>query len=187
MKFNIDDQVISILGFRDIKIVDVTAFFECIKVKIHPMTIQIVDASRVAGSRHLFFAYLNAKKAHEQGRRISDNLEMEILLYASGQRQIVKAIDMIGVKPHTSTLAILLSGSSETEVNEAEGLLATSIGGIRDDSVLDVQGKEKIKDLQQIYTITQLEIETMLENSKQIHEVLTWLIVERVSLLSLNR
>jgi KEOPS complex subunit Cgi121 len=187
MKINVGDQVVSILGFRDITIVDVNNFLERVKTKIHPTLVQIFDASRIASSHHLFFAYLNAKKAHDQKRRISDNLEMEILLYASGQRQIVKAINMIGVKPQTSTLGIILSASSDTEVNEAEETLRVSLQGIQDDGVLEVKEREKIANLQQIYAITQREVEAMLDDRKKIHEVLTWLIVERTCLLSLNR
>jgi KEOPS complex subunit Cgi121 len=187
MKLTVGNRVISILGFQDTKILDVNGFLECLKDRIHPIAVQIFDADRVAGPCHLFFAYINAKKAHEQERRISDNLEMEILLYASGQRQIVKAIDIIGVHPHTSSLAVLLSGSSEKELLEAEELLTTSIYGIRNDEVLAVEGREKLKKLQQIYKITQLEMDTMLENGDTISEVLTWLIVERVALLTLNR
>lgn len=187
MKFTVDNRVISILGFQDIKILDVNGFLEGLKDQIHPITVQIFDADRVAGPGHLFFAYLNAKKAHEQERRISDNLEMEILLYASGQRQIVKAIDIIGVQPHTSSLAVLLSGSSEKELIEAEQLLSAAICGIRNDGVMAVEGREKLRKLQQIYKITQLEMEAMLENGDTITEVMTWLIVERVALLTLNR
>ena len=149
-----------------------------------PSRIQIFDAEHIAGPNHLFFATINALNAFDQGRNISENLEMETLLYASGQRQIEKAINMIGFMPSSSQLAILILSSSQKEVKESEKKIVKLIPGIRDDSVVEIGTEKKIEDLQTIFNISTMELETMIENTSERKTMLTWLIIEHNSLFS---
>jgi len=180
-------RAISVLGFRDVRIDDVDGFLKKVKASIHPATFQMVDATRVAGKPHLFFAFLNAQRSFEQGRAISETLEMETLLYASGNRQISRAIATLGIKPQTSSIAAMIFASSEEEVKEAEEKLINLVSGVRDDSVLDVEERGKIEDLMEAFGVTELEVKTMTGSGITMSEALTWLIVERVSLLSIKR
>ena len=180
------NKEISILGFKQVKVVDVNAFLEKVKAAVLPAAIQLMDATKIAGSVHLFFAFLNAQKSFEQGRAISENLEMETLLYASGTRQVVKAIEMLGVKPSTTNIAAIVFGSNEKEVEDAENMLVKMISGIRDDSVLEVKERGKIEDLMKTFGVTEVEVKTPQGPKMTLIEALTWLIVERGSLLSIK-
>ncbi|MFH0896627.1 MAG: KEOPS complex subunit Cgi121 [Candidatus Bathyarchaeota archaeon] len=182
-----NDKTISILGFRNVRIDDVDSFLKRVKVGIYPATVQIVDATRVAGKSHLFFAFLNAKKSFEEKRALSENLTMETLLYASGSRQISRAIEMLGVKANTSKIAAIVFASSEEEVKKAEDMLMKIIPGVKDDSVLDIKGRAKVDGLKKTFGVTDLELETMTHSGTVVKEALTWLIVERVSLLSVKK
>ena len=179
-----ENKNISVLGFREIKIVDIDAFFKKIRANIYPATVQIVDADKIAGKSHLLFAFINAQKSFEQHRAISTNLEVETLLYAAGTRQIGKAIDIIGVKLETSCIAVLIFASDEKEAANAQLKLLKLISGVRDDSVLCVKEKDKIEHLQTAFGITQLELEAAKSPETSSNEALTWLIVERVSLVA---
>ena len=187
MKATEGGKTISVLGFRDIKIGEVDAFFKDIRASICPATVQIVDAAKVAGKSHLFFAFLNAQKSFEQRRAISGNLEMETLLYAAGTRQISRAIETMGVKPQTSSIIAMIFSPSEREVVEAECKLMKLVSGVRDDSVLDVEGRGKVESLMAAFGVTELELKTMTSPGTAVSEALTWLIVERVSLLTVKR
>lgn len=180
-------QIVSILGFRDVKIHNVDDFLKRIKTGIHPALVQIIDATRVAGTPHLFFAFLNAQKSFEQGLARSENLEIETLLYASGNRQINKAIEMLGIRSQTSNIAIIIFVSTEKESKTAEGKLIELIPGSRDDDVLEIKGESKINVLKKIFGVRDLEIETMSGIGLTRNEVITWLIVERGALLSIKR
>nr|ADQ54388.1 DUF509 domain protein [uncultured marine crenarchaeote E37-7F] len=147
-----------------------------------PTFIQIFNADYIAGKKHLFFATINALKAFEQGRNISNNLEMETLLYASGQRQIEKAIKLIGFMPTSNQLAILMITSSQKEAEEAENKIDKFIPGIRDNSVLEILKESKADELKKIFTISKLELETMAENKSDRRTMLMWLIIEHNSL-----
>jgi tRNA threonylcarbamoyladenosine modification (KEOPS) complex Cgi121 subunit len=190
-KFNMrncdDEKIASILGFRDVKIDNVDDFLTRVRTCIYPVKIQVVNAIRVAGKPHLFFAYINAKKSFEQGQGISDSLELETLLYSSCQRQINKAIDMIGVTPQTSNLAVILFDSGQKEIKDAENMLIKLVLGVRDDSVLKVKERNKCEELMNTFRVTELEMETMTLIGLNRNEALIWLIVERVSLLSVKR
>lgn len=181
------DKTISILGFGSVKIGNTVDFLKRVRAGIQPAEVQIIDASCIAGKPHLFFAFLNAEKSFAEKRAISENLAMETLLYASGSRQIRRAIEMLGVKSQTSTVAAIILASDEKEVKQAEEKLSKLIIGVRDDVVLEIESKAKINCLMKTFGVTDLELKTMTSSGIVITEALTWLIVERVSLLSIKR
>jgi KEOPS complex subunit Cgi121 len=182
MRINGFKKFAIILGFRDVKIDDSGELLKEIRRDMSPTTVQLFDADHVAGKPHLFFAALNALKAFEKGRNISEKLEMETLLYASGQRQIDKAIEMLGVRPESSKIALLMIASNEEEAAEAEKIVL----GIRDDKVLEIEGEGKVRDLMEAFGVTRLELETMVESDEERERVLMWLIIERNALLAIE-
>jgi KEOPS complex subunit Cgi121 len=172
-----------ILGFKEVIIDNIDTFLKNIRIGMAPSLIQIFNADHIAGKKHLFFATINALKAFEQGRNISDDLEMETLLYASGHRQIDKAIELIGYMPASPQLAILMITSSQKEAEEAENKIDKFIPGIRDNSVLEIQKESKAAELHKIFKISKLELETMVENNSDRKKTLMWLIIEHNSIL----
>ena len=178
------DKFVFILGFNDVVIENVATFLQKIRKEMTPSLIQIFDAEHIAGKKHLFFATLNAFKAFDQTQNISDNIEMETLLYASGQRQIDKAIEMIGYIPTSTQLAILMILSNQKEADIAKKKIGQFIPGIRDDSVLEILNEKKIEALCKIFNISQVELETMIETHSSREKMCMWLIIEHNSLFS---
>jgi len=76
--------------------------------------IQAIDADRVASERHLIFAIEKALLAFSEERNVAKDLGVEILRYASGERQIERAL-LMGVSRSTEriALAIVKPGSAE--------------------------------------------------------------------------
>ncbi|MFH0748961.1 MAG: KEOPS complex subunit Cgi121 [Candidatus Bathyarchaeota archaeon] len=179
-------KVISIIGFRSVRIDNVNSFLKKIKETLYPVPVQIVDAMKIAGKLHLVIAFLNTQKSFEEGREISENLEMEILLYAAGTRQISKAIEILGIKPQTTNIAAIIFTSNLKEIEESEEKLLKLFSGIRDDSVLEITNQDKIETLMKTFSVTKLEIDAMTRPETIVSDLLTWLIVERVSLLSIK-
>src|SRR3989304_4798972 len=68
---------------------------------------QLLDAGHVVGRDHLLSALEHARRAMDQGTNTTGSLEMEFLLYASGERQISKAIDLTGVRAGRPFVAVL--------------------------------------------------------------------------------
>lgn len=71
---------------------------------------QLFDNREIWGYRHLYSAIWHALKAKKNQRMISKSLSIEILLYVAGQRQIKKAIDLLGVKETTQAVTGILLG-----------------------------------------------------------------------------
>jgi KEOPS complex subunit Cgi121 len=180
------NKYLSIQGFTDVRIPNITAFFTRIRTEIQPNPIQVLDASFVAGEKHLLFAVLNALNAFEQGQNISESLDVEVLLYASGQRQIRKAIEQLGLKPATSEIAVAAIAATKDEVKGIEAKVAGIVPGKREDKVLCLQ-EGKAERLMEAFDITDTELEVASENRETLWEALVGIIIERSALLAINR
>lgn len=93
--------------------------------------ILIVDAEMVFGREHLEIAVEHARRAFDRGTNVASSLTMEILLYASGERQLSTAIDKMGVDRDTEEIVVIVSPPPKAKKVCAE------LGISRDDSVLE--------------------------------------------------
>jgi KEOPS complex subunit Cgi121 len=177
---------IMILGFKDVKIYDVNDLFYRLKKYLPCTPIQLFDADYIAGKKHLFFAAINALKAFKQNKNISESLEIESLLYASGQRQINIAIEMVGIKLTTSRVAVLIFLSGNEDYNKIEKAVSEIIHGARNDLVLKIEDGDKIKKLKETFHITTLELETIKNKNEALDDALTKAIIERSSILTVK-
>lgn len=84
---------------------------------------QLFDNQYIWGFHHIYSASWHALKAWKSDRMISKTLSIEILLYAAAQRQIKKAIVLLGVKETTKDVAgILLGKKPENLINASRQL-----------------------------------------------------------------
>ncbi len=73
----------------------------------HGLIVQAMDACKLAGKRHIHFAVEKALAAISEQRNIAKDAGMEIMRYASGERQIERALAM-GVDDRTERVALVL-------------------------------------------------------------------------------
>jgi len=73
-----------------------------------PCDVLPLDADVVCGKAHLEAAVIHAKRAMEQGTNASTTISMETMLFASGERQISKAKEKMGVKNGMRHFALVL-------------------------------------------------------------------------------
>jgi KEOPS complex subunit Cgi121 len=71
------------------------------------LVVQTVDADKIANERHLTFATEKALQAFVEKRNIAKDLGVEILRYASGERQIERALS-IGASATTKRIALIM-------------------------------------------------------------------------------
>lgn len=74
------------------------------------VTVHIVDAAAVCGPAHLASALAHARRARERGRPKARDAKVELMLYLSGQRQIAKAIEAVGLKRNTHGVGFAVEG-----------------------------------------------------------------------------
>lgn len=176
-------KYIAIAGFKDTKIVDVEAFLEKARNAVGKnVEAQFFDAKLVASWQHLYFAALNALKAFKNSENISKSLAVEALLYASAQRQIRKATELLGIKKNLKEVAMLIIGENANQVEHALDAASKVIGGKRDDKVLELS-QNKIVNIRRVFEISDTEIEA-LTDGKNAEEALIDLVIERMALLA---
>jgi KEOPS complex subunit Cgi121 len=177
------NENITIVGFRNVHIEDINAFLEHFRKEKMEASVQFFDAKRIAGPQHLYFAALNALNAFEKNTNISNNLTVEALLYASAQRQIKKAVKMLGIKQDSSEVAALIITENRHKKSDYLRLVTKTVPGERDDSVLELTDK-KIGNIKKLFGISDIEFEAKLEKEGLEKEALTDLVIERMALLS---
>ncbi len=132
-------------------------------------TVQLLNADRIAGNEHIRHATVHAIKAFERNENIAKDLGLEICVRTSAQRQISKALSILGIKEGEMDICAVAVGCSENIMNEL-GIILDK----RDDDVL----KPDENLLKKIYDVSDAEIET----AKGISNVM----VERTTLLILE-
>jgi tRNA threonylcarbamoyladenosine modification (KEOPS) complex Cgi121 subunit len=138
---------------------------------------QIFDADHTAGKKHLVHAAKLALTAQATHMNFADSLNIELVCWVSGMRQIVRAFDRVGVRKGCNHVAVLTIGKSREEVKRAQTETLRELNLDRDDKVLDVNSK-KISTLMKAFDVSEKELEIA-----PIEE----LVLEKVALLSLQR
>jgi KEOPS complex subunit Cgi121 len=75
---------------------------------------QVLDADIVVSERHLYFAVEKALLAFSEGKNIAKDVGMEILRYASGERQIERALSK-GFTDSTERIALILIANPKAD------------------------------------------------------------------------
>ena len=176
----------AIAGFRNVTIKDTTEFLKKIhKEKPSNVETQFFDAKFVASWEHLYFAVLNALTAFKNKENISKSVTMETLLYASSQRQIRKAMELLGIKSETSEIALLIIGQNPETVKSALPIISASVDIQHDDTVLELS-EEKRRIIQKAFGISDLELKTVMKKDG-LEKALINLVIEQMALLATRR
>ncbi|HDJ04404.1 hypothetical protein CW711_02910 [Candidatus Bathyarchaeota archaeon] len=186
MEAEILNKYVIIAGFEDTKVKDVEALLKEIQKKTGSRGhIQLLDAGLIAGSEHLYFAVLNALKAFQGGFNISRNLAVEVLLFASAQHQIDKAIKLLGIKPCLSDVAVVVIADNRSEAAKILEEASRMLSGKRRDDVLEID-EGKAEAIKEAFEITDLEVEAASRGGSTA-ETLKNLVIERMALLPARR
>lgn len=180
------NKYIAMAGFRNVKIEDVNQFLNFVRKETKESNIQFFDAKLVATEKHIYFAALNALNAFANKMNISNSVDIETLLYASAQRQIKKAVELLGIKNDSSQLAVLIIAETEQKAALTLDIVSRLVLGERDDGVLELTD-EKIAGVKSLFNISSLEIEAKLKEKGFEKEALVDLVVEHVALLATQR
>lgn len=143
--------------------------------KKYKVAIQALDANKIAGERHIQFAVEKAIKSMDLGRNIANTLSLEILLYASGKRQINKALS-IGVSRGKNNIALVVVGDSNNE-----DLAISELKKLIDEKPVIEYTENKKTAIMEFFDITKEEINAVGE------EKIPELVLERVALVDVMK
>ncbi len=179
-------KLLIITGFRKVRIGSFDGFLNKVRKNTPPhVTLQFFDADLVADWQHLYFAAYNALTAFKHKRTISKSLGMEILLYASAQHQIARATEIIGVKPSSLNLAVVIISGRARSANLALSAISRQVNSEPDESVLELSS-HKVARIRKTFEINDAELVVM-RMRRQLSEALVDLVIERMALLSTER
>ncbi len=130
--------------------------------------IVLVDADKVCGKEHLESAVFHARRAFERGTNASNTLGMEVILYASGERQISKAKKKMGLHQDTERVAVVVLGPDDVDE------VLRDLDLKRDDSLLDCSLQKGIS-----FGVNRDELEAVGE------EMLADLVLEKVAFVEI--
>ena len=171
-----------ITGFSNVKIEDAESFLKATRREQRGVAVQFFDAEFVASWQHLYFAVLNALTAFRNKLNISKNVEVEVMLYASAQRQIRKAITLVGVRRDSEDVAVVIIGENPDVVNTALSSVSKHIGSEPDPTVLELSPSKEQK-IRSAFSISENELKTVVK-SGAVRQALVDIVCERMALLS---
>ncbi len=178
-----EKKFLEITGFRNLNIKNSEEFVKTMRKELPENAwVQFFDAELVATWQHLYFAVLNALLAFKQKSNISKSVAMETMLYASAQRQIQKALDLMGVKCSSTDIAVVIMSESFESIHAILSVISDRVGKEPEDMVLKIS-KSKMKKIRNSFEINTVEFETVLKKDKGI-DTLVDLVIERIALLS---
>ena len=129
-------------------------------------TVVLFDAEKIAGFAHIDSAVAHAKRSFAEGKQIARSLSMEILVYASGQRQCSLA-SKFGLHDGENKVYVLILDGDEEKASALVREIVTECEPF-------APNKEELK---AEFGITDAEMEAAGEN--RIEE----LVIERVALV----
>ena len=183
----VDHHYLLAVAFDGIRISDPENVLKQLRSSVPDAQIQLLKAGLIAGREHLSFAARNALQSFKGTGRKSKSLAVEFLLFVSCQRQISKAIELIGVS--TRDRRVVLTGLSESKsaLEKLEEIAKSKIGGARDDGLIEIGSKGKADGLRRVYGITSIESDASRFADEPELEVLKRLVIERSSLVAIDR
>ncbi len=139
----------------------------------HGCIVQALDADKVVSERHVVLAAEKAFAAFSQGRNIAKDPGVEILRYASGERQIERAL-AIGICDSTERMVLILASTGKSHWPDASELSRII--------ALDGRGCSfKAEAVKETFGISAEEIEAVGEGRME------ELVIERVALVDTYR
>ena len=135
------------------------------------VTIQTLDADKIAGERHVRFAVKKATDAMEAHTNVANDLGVEIMRYAAGERQIEKAF-LIGLHEGENRAVFVLVGDEQSLSVTSNALLEIIV----EKTPLDYSPSKRESIISQ-FNITESEIEAVGEDK------IPELVIERVALV----
>ena len=173
-------------GARSVKVDDTNRLLEVFKEKLG-VEHQLLDADYIASPKHLLSSAYHALAAFELGENIARSLAMEVLLYASANRQISEALSLLGLKTGMRNVAFVAICETEEEAKRCARLFSDLVGESKVSmEVLEVT-PSKASLIKEAFDIGDDEVLVLTSMGINEEEALVEIVLERVALLAARR
>ncbi|MHA1950957.1 MAG: KEOPS complex subunit Cgi121 [Candidatus Thorarchaeota archaeon] len=150
------------------------------------LNIQLINGLLVIDETHLLSAAQNALNAQNGGYMLSRSLEVEIIVYASAQRQIGRALEDMGIYNNLKHIAVVMIGADKESVEQSMEELVRKVGTEFTDPF--EASKERFDRISEHFEIDEKEIATFTESDDILERTtaLSRCVVSRVSLVAFD-
>ncbi len=145
------------------------------------LAVQFFNSAMIVDEIHLLSAAQNAFNAWKGDYMRSRSLDVEIVIYASAQHQIGRAIEIMGIDDQTKTIAVVALGEDKKKVQDCALDLEKAIGSeITPAFEMTV---EKLETLMEMFRISKSEISLFLDKDdlRSRQHALSKCLVSRIS------
>ena len=151
---------------------------------VEALALQLIHWRAFASTLHLLQASALAYKAFREGRMASRSLNMELLLYVAGERQIKDALAKVGAREGRA-VAICLAGEEGEAVDKLREALAV-LGAAEDDGLLEAD-PSKAEGLKEAFGVGDEELEASRAEGEGWLSALTRCVMSRVAELDVKK
>ncbi len=144
---------------------------------------QLLDISYIAGKRHVLHSTINALITFENKENLAKHKNLEIMLYVTAQRQIQKAIKLVGISEHTKVAILILQAEDIKRIQQAREKIEHIIG-TPDNTLWNINKEIRAQNIITHFEITDEEIQIISEiyNHSEILDTLQEAIMGRIAL-----
>ncbi|MHA2603126.1 MAG: KEOPS complex subunit Cgi121 [Candidatus Thorarchaeota archaeon SMTZ1-83] len=148
--------------------------------------VQLLESALIAGEEHLLSAAQNALNAWMGNYAISRGLDVEILLYASGQYQIGVALEKMGITDESESVAAVVLATDESNLRSHVNHIIDRIGSEVRQPFAPTQ--ERIQSIMTHFGINETEISavTSSDTLEARYQALSGCVTSRVSMVALD-
>lgn len=150
------------------------------------IAIQFFNSHLIANDLHLLSAAQNAVNAWRGDYMIARGLDVEIIIYASAQRQIHQAISLLGIKNDLDKISVVIIDKNEKNVVRVLAEVLNRIGEEITPPFVPTEGK--IQDLMKTFNIDESEMQFFIDSTNLSDRLraLSKCITSRVALVALG-
>ncbi len=145
------------------------------------LAIQFFDSSMTVDELHLLSAVQNAVNAWKGGYMKSRGLDVEMIVYASAQHQIGRALELMGVTDETEAVIAVVLGEQLDSVKDCMRTLGLAIG--KEITPAFRKTLDRIKALMKVFNISESEVALFLtrHDKKSWQRAVSKCLVSRIS------
>jgi len=142
----------------------------------------LLDSDKVVSPRVIVIAFKYALRAFLRNENIARYVPLEVMLYASGKREIRKALPMMSPTEKSRGLVVAVAAEELEACNEA---LRRVVQGLEEDDSLFELDERKVRALMELYEVSEEEIRTAY--SRDVKEAIEKAALTRAALLSISK
>lgn len=150
------------------------------------LAVQLFNASKIVDVHHLLAASQNALNAWRGDYAKSRSLDVEIAVYASGQRQIGRALESIGVSNNLTDIGAVIIAEREENVLSCLEALVREIGAELEDPF--PADRDRLEMIMKYFEIEPRELNSFVTSgdTRDLQNALSRCVASRVSMVALD-